>query len=203
MNASSPSERWHVLPTSPLLDVLKEDEDVEDVVVLSAAELPNWLQQLRMPTDWQLLPVPDSEPPMARIALYGPLGDGEWEAAETITVCGYTGWPVFYDVFHSADGILRALQAAGVSVKVLRVPPLQRTAAIRSSGFAVVGGRNVWVQQSHYLSGSEEPHASRLIIHTLFVEAARRAWLTEDINRLSDAVYHGFTAALVNECGSA
>ncbi|OBG28971.1 hypothetical protein [Mycobacterium sp. 852002-51057_SCH5723018] len=204
MSASTPSQRWQPLPASSLVDVLTEDEDIEDVAALSAADLPGWLEGLSIPTGWQRLVLPDQpEPPVARIAVHGPRGNGEWEAAETISVFGYTGWPVFYDVFHNADRMLRGLNAAGIAVKVLPVPRIQRTAAIRSTGAAVIGDRSVWIQQSHYVSGSEQPHASRLIVHSLFVETACRARLTEDIARLSDAVYQGFIAAIVKECGIA
>lgn len=197
MNSSSPAQRWQSLPTSPLVAALTEDDDVDDVVALAAAELPGWLQRLSVLAGWQLLQLPDNpDPPVARIAVYGSRGSGEWQAAETIAVFGYTGWPVFYDVFRNADRMLRGLNAAGTTLKVLRVPRIQRAAAIRASSAAVIGDRSVWVQQSHYVSGSERPHASRLIVHSMFIEAACRARLTADITRLSDAVYHGFITAL-------
>lgn len=200
MSSSSPSQRWQSLPASPLVAALTEDEDIDDIAALAATELPGWLQRLSIPAGWQLLELPDHpEPPVARIAVYGSRGDGEWQAAETIAVFGYTGWPVFYDVFRNADRMLHDLNAAGIAVKVLRVPRIQRAAAVRASGAAVIGDRSVWVQQSHYVSGSERPHASRLIVHSLFVETACRARLTADITRLSDAVYHGFIAALDEE----
>lgn len=202
MSASSPSQRWQPLPTSSLVEVLTEDEDIEDVVALPAADLPGWLERLSIPPGWQRLGLPDQpEPTAARIAVYGSRGNGEWEAAETISAFGYSGWPVFYDVFHNADRMLRGLNAAGIAVKVLPVPRIQRVAAIRSTGTARIGDRSVWVQQSHYVSGSEQPHASRLIVHSLFVETACRARLTEDLTLLSDAAYDGFVAALVDECG--
>jgi hypothetical protein len=204
MSASSPSQRWQRLPTSSLVDVLTKDDDIEDVVAFSAADLPEWLAGVSLPVGWQRLEIPEQpEPPVARIAAYGSRGDGDWEAAETISVFGYTGWPVFYDVFHNADRTLRGLNAAGIAVKVLTVPRIQRAAAIRCTGTAVIGDRSVWVQQSHYVSGSEQPHASRLIVHSLFVETAYRARLTDDITRLSDAVYQGFIGALVEERGIA
>ncbi|MDD4867836.1 MAG: hypothetical protein PHQ28_12180 [Mycobacterium sp.] len=200
MSSPSPSQGWQSLPTSSLIAALTKEEDIEDVVALAAAELPGWLQGLSIPAGWHLLELPDNpEPPVARIAVYGSRGNGEWQAAETIAVFGYTGWPVFYDVFRNADRMLRDLNAAGTALKVLRVPRIQRAAAIRVSGAAVIGDRRVWIQQSHYVSGSERPHASRLIVHSLFAETACRAHLAADITRLSDAVYHGFIAALNEE----
>ncbi|ORW17219.1 hypothetical protein [Mycobacterium palustre] len=80
--------------------MLMEDEDIEDVVALSATDLPAWLERLSIPAGWQRLELPDRpEPRVARIAVSGSLGNGEWDAAETVGVFGYTGWPVFSDVF--------------------------------------------------------------------------------------------------------
>lgn len=200
MSASSPPPRWRPLPSSSLVDALNEDEDIEDVVALSGPEVPEWLQRLSIPMNWQLVGLPDVPDQLtARIAVCGPLGNGEWEAADTVSVFGYTGWPVFYDVFHNADRTLRGLNATGITVQVLPVPPIQWTAAVRSSGTARIGDRHVWVQQSNYVAGSEQPHASRLIVQSLFVDTACRARLAEDIAQLSDAVYQGFIATLLNE----
>ncbi|BBZ45849.1 hypothetical protein [Mycobacterium parmense] len=202
MTASSPSQRWQPLPASSLLEALAEDEDIEDVVALSAAEIPESVRQLSIPTGWQLLELPDNpEPPLVRIAVQGSLGDGEWEAADTISVFGYTGWPVFYDVFHNADGVLRDLNATHVAVKALPMPAIQRAAALRASGSATIRGRRVWIQQSTYVAGSERPHGSRLFVHSLFVDAACRARLNGDVAQLSEAVHHGLIAALVGGDG--
>ena len=200
MSALSPSPRWHPLPAPSLVDALIEDEDIEDVVSLPRPEVPGWLQQLSAPMDWQLIELPDdADPLLTRMAVCGPRGNGEWEAADTISVFGYTGWPVFYDVFHNTDRMLRGLNATSIAIEVLPIPPIQRAAALRCSGTAQMGDRSVWVQQSNYVAGSEQPHASRLIVHSLFVDKACRARLTEDVTQLSDAVYHGYVAALLND----
>jgi hypothetical protein len=197
MSGSSPSPHWRPLPSSSLVDAFYEDEDIEDVVALSGAEVPEWLQRLSIPMNWQLVGLPDvPDQLIARMAVCGPLGNGEWEAADTISVFGYTGWPVFYDVFHNADRTLRDLNATSVGVQVLPVPPIQWTAALRSSGIAPIGDRSVWVQQSNYVAGSEQPHAGRLIVHSVFVNDASRARLADDIANMSDAVYKGFVAAI-------
>jgi hypothetical protein len=202
MTTSSPSPRWQPLPSSSIFDALYEDEDIEDVVTLSGTLAPQWLEQLTIPTNWQLLVLPDGpEQAPARMAVSGDLGDGQWEAADTIHVTGFTGWPVFYDVYHSADSVLRTLDSAHIAVKVLPVPPIQWTAAVRSSGTARLGDRSVWIQQSHYIAGSEQPHESRLTLHTILVDSARREQLAESIVRLSDEVYHGFLDTLTQERG--
>jgi hypothetical protein len=200
MSASSPSPRWRPLPSSSVVDALYEDEDIENVVALTGAEIPEWLQRLSIPVNWELVGLPNvPDQLVARMAVCGPLGNGEWEAADTISVFGYTGWPAFYDVFHNADRTLRGLNATGIAVRVLPVPQIQWTAAVRSSGIALIGDRSVWIQQSNYVTGSEQPHAGRLIVHSLFVDTACRDRLAEDIVQLSNGVYQGFVNALSNE----
>ncbi len=198
MSGSSRWPRWQPLPPS-LVDVFIDDEYIEDVVALSGVEVPQWLKRLSVPPGWELGRLPDDvDMPLTRIAVTGPHGGGEWDAADTISTFGYTGRPLFSDVFHNADRMLRGLNATDVTVKVLPVPPVQWTAAVRSSGIALVGERSVWVQQSNYVAGSEQPHAGRLIVHTLFVDGACRARLTDDIGQLSDAMYWGFVAAVAD-----
>jgi hypothetical protein len=186
------------LPPS-LVDVLIEDEYIDDVAALSAVQVPEWLKRLGVPRGWELSPPADStNTPWALVAVTGPRGSGEWDAAETISVFGYTGRPLFSDVFHNADRMLRGMNASDIAVKVLPIPPIQWTAAVRSSGIAHVGDRSVWVQQSNYVAGSDQPHAGRLIVHSLFVETASHARLSDDIREASDAVYEGFVAALAD-----
>jgi hypothetical protein len=200
MSTPPPSPRWSSLPSSSLVDALYEDEDIDDVVALSGAAAPEWLSQLSIPTNWQLLRLPEAPEQLpARMAVFGPLGNGEWQAADTIDVIGFTGWPTFYDVYRNGDGALRGLDSSDIVVKFLPVPPIQWTAAIRSSGTAHLGDRSVWIQQSHYVAGSAQPHASRLTVHSILVDSARRGELAEDVNQSSDAVYQGFINARVKE----
>lgn len=153
-----------------------------------------------IPTDWQLLDLSeDSGQPLARMVVTGPLGGGEWKAADTIEVSGFTGWPQFYDVFRNADRVLRGLNATGVVVGALPVPPLQWTAAVRSSGTALIGNRCVWIRQSNYVAGSDHPHASRLIVHTTVVDADSREQLAQSVSQLSADVYDGFIDALTRQ----
>jgi hypothetical protein len=197
MSSSSPPPRWRSLPSSLVVDALRDDDDIEDVVALTGAAAPDWLTQLRIPTDWQVLGLPESpEQAITRMAVFGPLGNGEWEAADTIGVTGFTGWPSFYDVYRNADRLLRGLGSSQIEVKALPVPPFQWTAAVRSSGTALLGDGSVWIQQSNYVAGSENPHASRLIVHTILVNAERQKELSQDISRLSADVYNGFIDAL-------
>jgi hypothetical protein len=197
VTTSSPAPDWQRLPSPSILTTLYEDEDIEDVVALGGAATPEWLTQLMIPKNWHLLGLPGGpEQALARIAVFGPLGNGEWQAADTISVAGFTGRPAFYDVYRSADSVLRALGSTTIAFKVLPVPPLQWTAAVRSSGMAIFGDRSVWLQQSHYVAGSERPHASRLIVHTIMADSTCQEQLAENIIHFSDEVYHGFLSTL-------
>lgn len=214
MSASFPIPEWQSSGASSMKGVLTENEwmEIEDVVALTGGSLPEWLQRLRIHQSWRAVALPDNiEMPMARVAVYGKRDDDGWEAAETICVFGFTGWPSFSDVLEKSAGTLRALGTGHIVTKVLPVSPRRWTAAVRSTGTALIGNRPVrgpkshgtWVQQSSYVAGSDQPHASRLIVHSLFVETECRARLSQDITQLSDAVYHGFVAALTEESGTA
>jgi hypothetical protein len=130
------------------------------------------------------------------MAVLGPRADGGWEAAETISVFSYTGWPTVDQVFRNAASTLRALGASDIVTKVLPVPPTQWAAALRSTATALVGERRVWVQQSNFVDGSEQQNAGRLTVHSVFVDPSCRDRLAEDIAQQSGAVYEGFVAAL-------
>lgn len=198
MRVSSTGPIRESLPPS-LVDALIEDEYIDDVVALPGVQVPGWLKLLGVRPGWELRPLPDNgNLPWARVAVTGHRGGGEWDAAETISVFGYTGRPLFSDVFHNADRMLRGMNATDIAVKVLPVPPIQWTAAVRSIGIANLGDQSVWIQQSNYVAGSEQPHAGRLFVHSLFVDTACRDRLSDDIGALSDAVYQGFVATLPN-----
>jgi hypothetical protein len=196
MTALPPSQRL-LLKTSSLVDVLFADEEITNIGALTGAQVPEWLRKLDIPQGWQLVELSDSpEVPLARMAVYGPRADGGWEAAETINVFSYSGWPTFDEVFRNAAGTLQALGAAAIITKVLPIPPTQWAAAMRSSGTAPIGERRVWVQQSNYVAGSEQLNAGRLTVHSVFVDPACRDRLGGDIAEMCDAVYQGFVATL-------
>jgi hypothetical protein len=207
VSASFALPEWQSSAASSMVDVLTEDKwtEIEDVVALSGDRTPGWLQRLGIPQGWQLVALPDNpEVRLARLAVYGERGDGGWEAAETISVFGYTGWPMFSEVLDKAAATLRALGTRDIVTKLLPIPSRQWTAAVRSSGIALIGGRPVWalqsnpvwVQQSSFVAGSDQPHAGRLIVHSVFVDGECRPRLGSEIVRLSDAVYQEFIAAL-------
>lgn len=200
---------WQSSAASSMAEVLEFEEDngfeIKDVIALAGDRVPDWLRRLGIPQGWELMPQSDeAEVPLARVAVQGPRDDGGWEATETISIFEYTGWPEFLDVLHKSAGTLRALSVANIVTKVLPVPSRRWTAAVRSSGVALIGGKPiwapngnaVWVQQTTFAEGSLEPHAGRLIVHSVFVDAVCRARLGADVAQLSDAVYQGFIASI-------
>jgi hypothetical protein len=195
---SQPPEQ--IVAASSLVDVLLADEDVEDVGALRLDQVPDWLNQLPIPAGWQQVELSDKPSvPLARMAVHGPRTEQGWAAADTISVFGYTGWPTFNDVLRNASGTLRNLSAVDIATKVLPVPAARWLAALRSSGTARIGDRTVWVQQSNYVAGSEEVHAGRLIVHSIYVDEAYLSGLTAAIAQLSNAVYQGFVTAVRRE----
>lgn len=203
MNVPPRPPRWRIAPSPSLVAALYEDEDIDDIASLVGAAAPEWLQHLRIPRDWQPVEVPETpDQPIARLVVWSPNGNGKWDAANAISVMGYTGWPTFYDVLRNADDTLRGLDASDITLRVLPVPPIQWTAAVRSSGVAQIDDRNVWVQQTNYVAGSEQAHASRLIVHSLYVDSASRDRLAQDIAQLSDDVYQGFIDAIIKGHGA-
>lgn len=209
MSGSFSLPEWQSSAASSVMEVLKSEEDdgfeITDVIALSGDRVPEWLRRLAIPQGWQLIAQSDeAEVPLARVSVQGPRDDGSWEAVETIGIFEYTGWPTFLDVFNKTAGTLRALGTPDIVTTLLPVPSRRWTAAVRSSGVALVGGKPiwaqnssaVWVQQTSFTEGSVKPHSGRLILHSLFVEAACRPRLGGDIAQLSDGVYEGFVATV-------
>jgi hypothetical protein len=194
--SSLPPEAQLVSPSS-LVDVLLEDEDIEEVGALRVEQLPEWLDQLPILRGWQQVDLSDRPTvPLARMVVHGPRVDGGWVAAETVSVFGYTGWPIFGEVLRHSGDTLRSLGAVDINTKVLSAPQVRWVAALRSSGTARIGTRQVWVQQSNYVAGSEGRHAGRLIVQSIFVDDSHHAELVPEITQMSDNVYHGFIAAI-------
>jgi hypothetical protein len=67
---------------------------------------------------------------------------------------------------------------------------------LQSSGIVLFGDQPVWVQQTNFVAGSDQPHAGRLIVHSVFADGACRARLGGGIAQVSGAVYQGFVATL-------
>lgn len=194
---------WDRLATvSSMVDVLLSHDDIYDDEItdfrpLTGDSVPEWVRRLNVPEGWRLhdLP-PDQAAAVTRLAVAGPRPDGSFEATETLSVFGYTGWAGFDEVLSGADRSLRDLDAEHITSRVLRLPSVKWAVAVQAEGVVVLGGRRMWMRQSNYLIGSMAPHAGRLFVHSVIVDDAVRQRWAGDVDRLCDAVHRGFVASL-------
>jgi hypothetical protein len=188
--------RWAV--ASSLLDALADEfYGVNDLVALTAANTPGWIHQLAAPPHWHQLDLSDGETATvapARTLVWGPRSDGGWDAADTVEVYGYTGLPSFGDVLDSTARSLRDLDAHDLFTHMVAVPAIRGVAAERSTGVVAMDDRRIWIQLTNYVAGSSEPHAGRLIVHSLYVAESFRHQLVNDIAVLTGTVQDTFTA---------
>jgi len=196
-SASDPTQWQRVISASTLVDVLAGSEDVTDIVRLSGPDIAKWTGQLPIPDGWQPveLGLGQTQQSPNRISVYRASGDAIG-AVETIDLFGYTGWLGFREVLSNADCTFRDLRAHQIVTTVLPIPVTARAAALRTTGKFVIGQRPVWGQQSNYLAGSEDLHAGRLIIHSVYAATDQAERLVDDIASVSDAVYQRFIAEL-------
>lgn len=184
------TERRRLEAVSSMVNVVARH--VDGLVQLCAEAMPGWLTQLGVPPGWQVGHLANSAVEPSRIAVCGQQPGGRWDGCETISVFGFTGIPPVEVVRNNADCTLRDLAAAGVTVDFVDTPPLPGATAVRSSGYFGVAGLWLWAQYSSYVAGSEEPGQGRLIEHAVFVESGCQARLSDDIARLTHAVYRAF-----------
>lgn len=198
-------QRW--ASASSLLDNLADESfGVKDLVALTGEHTPGWVHQLAVPPNWQRVDIPDTAPASlrpARTLARGPRADGGWEATDTVEVYGYTGFPLFGDVYNSTARTLRDLDAHDLQTRMLAVPAGPGVAAERSTALLEVEGRQVWIQLTNYVAGSDVPHAGRLIVHSLYIAGPVHLRLIDDIAVLTDTVHQMFTALVTHGSGSA
>jgi hypothetical protein len=190
---------WHRLASvSSLVDVVSRH--VEDLVQLSARDLPQWLTSLGVPTGWHLARMEGDNLQPSRIAVCIPTSGGGC-ACETISVFRFTGIPAV-DVLHRhADCTLRDLDAENITTRRLTTPPVPAVAAVRCSGQFNTGGLSVRAQYSTYVAGSDIAGGGRLIQHGIFTEAATPSALAKDIEQLSNTVHHAFLTTVADMAG--
>jgi hypothetical protein len=193
---SDPSwQRW--AGASSLLDNLADESlGVKDLVALTGEHTPGWVHQLAVPPNWQQADIPDTETASlrpARTLVWGARADGGWEATDTIQVYGYTGLPLFGDVYNSTARTLHDLDAHDLQTHMLAVPAGPGIAAERSTALLAMDDRQIWIQLTNYVAGSHEPHAGRLIVHSLYIAEQVHSQLIDDIAVLTDTVHHAFT----------
>jgi hypothetical protein len=187
---------------SSMVDVLSIDhgfdpeDNVHDVSVLDGAAVPAWIQTLPLPPGWQPLALPENANPKVARCAVADAHDGRWEASETLSVFSYTGYAHFTDVISNAACTLQDLHPEQITTRVLSVPPIRYAVAVRATGIVTLGGQRMWLHQSNYLAGSKTPHAGRLIIHTMIVDAAAQPRWAPDVEYLAAAVHHGFSSTL-------
>jgi hypothetical protein len=159
------------------------------------SEIPWWIRDLDVPSGWLRgrYTGTDTERPW-RISVCGPQSDGGWDACETLTVFGYTGYPPANVLFSHADYALRALDSIDVVNRILVAPTLNGSSAVRSSGYLTAGGLLIWVQCNYYAIGSEAPGQGQLIEQCLFAEVGHRPRFASAIDGLADAVLRSFVA---------
>lgn len=192
-------QRWAV--ASSLVEALAdEDWGVDDLVALTGAHTPAWVQRLPVPERWQRLDFSDAESVVApaRVLVWGPRVGGGWEATDTLQVYGYTGVPSFGDVLGSTARSLGDLDAHDVRTGLLAMPSVPGVAAERSTAVLTVAGRRIWTQLTNYVAASTTPHTGRLIVHSLSVGAGHPE-LAEDLTTLTRSVQEAFAAVVAAE----
>lgn len=193
------------MTASSLLDALADDVfGVDDLVALTGADTPGWVNQLAAPPRWRRVDVPDSERVIvapARTLVWGPRSDGGWDAVDTVEVYGYTGLPSFGDVLDSTAHSLRDLNAQEVRTRMLAMPAFPGVAAERSTGLVAMDGRRIWIQLTNYVAGSDDPHAGLLIVHSLYVAERVHPELASDITLLTGTVQDAFVVLATSRHG--
>lgn len=182
-----------------LLEALADElRGVDDLAALTGPHTPHWVGGLAVPPHWHHLTLSDEQALMspARVLGWRPRPDHGWEATDTVEVYSYTGIPVFDDVFRSTARTLRDLDALDLQTRLLAMPARTGVLAERSTALVAVEGRPIWIQLTHYVAGSEQPHAGRLIVHTLSVAEHYHRDLGGDIAVLTASVYNTVTSVL-------
>ena len=186
------------MATSLLEALTDEFRGVKDLAALTGPHTPHWVGGLAVPPHWHHLTVTDAQVLLspARVLGWQPRPDHEWEATDTVEVYSYTGIPVFDDVYHSTASTLDDLDARDLRTQLLAMPARTGVLAERSTALVAVEGRPIWTQLTHYVAGSEQPHAGRLIVHTLYAAEHYHRELTSDIAILTASVYDTVTNML-------
>ena len=195
--------RW-AAPSSLVEAMADKDYGVTDLAALTGADTPAWIHELPVPRHWHPLDIPDTElaAPPARVLVRGPPTAGGWEATDTLSVYGFTGRPAFSIVPDSTARSLHELAAQDIATRMLAVPPVPGLAAERSTATLIVEGRRIWVQLTNYLAGSDQPHAGRLIVHSVYIDAERLSAFADDVRCLTQPIQDRFTALVTQHEGS-
>ena len=194
-NPNSPAAAAVGAPPTVSTGIAEIGTHVTGLTSVPAHQLPEWIQNLVAPNGWVVARV-ENQPAVARVALFGPMADASWTAAETISVFSFTGVPPA-DVLRAHNGRpLRDLHADSITTYPLDASCRPDVTTVRSEGYFTTVGKRTWGQCSTYLVGSHRTGAGLLIEQVIFVEAARRGHLREDIAELADTVHEAFLTYL-------
>lgn len=196
-------QRWAA--ASSLVEAMTDvDYGVIDLTALTGVSTPAWVRELPVPRQWYPLELPEAmvAVPPARVLVRGPRTAGGWEATDTLSVYGFTGCPAFSIVLDSTARSLHELAAQDIVTRMLAIPTGPGLAAERSTATLAVDGRRIWVQLTNYLAGSDQPHAGRLIVHSVYVDAEGLSELADDVRGLTQTIQDRFTNLVTPHEGS-
>lgn len=196
-------QRWAV--AASLVEAMTdEDYGVIDLTALTGASTPAWVSELPVPRQWCPLELPEATVavPPARVLVRGPRTAGGWVATDTLSVYGFTGCPAFSIVLDSTARSLHELAAQDIDTRMLAIPSGPGLAAERSTATLAVNGRRIWTQLTNYLAGSDRPHAGRLIVHSLYIDADHLTELADDVRGLTQTIQDAFLAQITRYAGS-
>jgi hypothetical protein len=163
---------------------------------LPAAAAPQWLSSVGIPSGWRVgRYVGDNPTEPWSVAVRGQRADGTWDACETITGFGFTGYPEPQDVWQVCQRSLRELNADNIVIVEVGTPPTPGVAVISGSGNFDVDGRSIHGQFNYYAAGSPRPGRGRLIQQCLYVDVSRRAEFEASLARLGNELHKAFINA--------
>lgn len=137
-------------------------------------------------------------------AVRGPQPAGRSDVAETVSFFTFTGKPPAAVIYENSDRTFTELNTSlgdanrivgAPRTEVLATPADTEMLAVRSSGYVVLNSRWVWAQIGTYVVGSDTPDEGRLLAHCVYVDAALRDELHDDVVARTDSVYRAFQQA--------
>jgi hypothetical protein len=167
-----------------------------DLQMLPNTDAPNWLGTLRPLPGWRVgrLEVGVDQP--WRIAVVGGRTSGGWEGCETIAAFSFTGLPSTAVIKQMLGQALHSNGANAVQTTELSIPPREGATAVRGSGYVEAADREIWLQFTFYVVGSDLPYEGRLVQQCLYIDADSETTLKDTIIHLSDSLHDRFNASL-------
>lgn len=139
-----------------------------DLQMLPTADAPNWLGTLRPLPGWCVGRIDEAVDQPWRIAVTGA----------------------------RASGALHSNGAKAVQTIEVPIPRREGAAAARGSGYIEAADRELWVQFTSYVVGSDLPNRGQLVQHCLYIDVNSEIALKDNIIHLSDSLHNRFNAWL-------